>query len=136
MWKSLIFLNNLSQTQRVFVRRDNLSCFDYMYPPFHIKSTHVRGLILVAETCNTTSCLRYVMACKWEEAIKCNGEMLIWRNLAMEVGKIALVAIVYNLWKQGTNNFFFFFFREFQFMASALGDSSLSSEQDINQFLV
>ena len=76
--------------------------------PFTLSSLHVRGLILVAETCNTTSCLRYVMACKWEEAIKCNGEMLIWRNLAMEVGKIALVAIVYNLWKQGNNNFFFF----------------------------
>ena len=54
----------------------------------------------------------------------------------MEVGKIALVAIVYNLWKQGNNNFFFFFFREFQPMASALDDSSLSSDQDINQFLV
>ena len=26
----------------------------------------------------------------------------------MEVGKIALVAIVYNLWKQGNNNFFLF----------------------------
>ena len=79
--------------------------------PFTLSPLHVRGLILVAETCNTTSCLRYVMACKWEEAIKCNGEMLIWRNLAMEVGKIALVAIVYNLWKQGNNNFFFFFYR-------------------------
>ena len=31
----------------------------------------------------------------------------------MEVGKIALVAIVYNLWKQGTNNFFFFFLESF-----------------------
>ena len=31
---------------------------------------------------------------------------------------------------------FFFFLREFQPMASAPDDSSLSSEQDINQFLV
>ena len=31
---------------------------------------------------------------------------------------------------------FTFFFREFQFMTSAPDDSSLSSDQDINQFLV
>ena len=31
---------------------------------------------------------------------------------------------------------FFFFFREFQHMVSAPNDSSLSSDQDTNQFLV
>ena len=74
--------------------------------PFTWSPLHVRELILVAGTCNTTSRLRYVMACKWEEVIKCNGEILIWRNLAMEVGKIALAAIVYNLWKQRNNNWY------------------------------
>ena len=33
-------------------------------------------------------------------------------------------------------SFFFFFLREFQPMTSALGNSSLSSDQDTNQFLV
>ena len=31
---------------------------------------------------------------------------------------------------------FFFFFRKFQFMSSAPDDSSLSSDQDTNQFLI
>ena len=34
------------------------------------------------------------------------------------------------------NRVFFFFFREFQPMASALNNNSLSSDQDINRFLV
>ena len=33
-------------------------------------------------------------------------------------------------------HFFFFFLREFQLMASAFDDSSLSLDQDTNQFLV
>ena len=38
--------------------------------------------------------------------------------------------------REMSDEFFFFFLREFQPMASAPDDSSLSSDQDTNQFLV
>lgn len=92
MWKSFFLIVSLKLKGHLLegtIYHISATCIHH----FTWSPLHVRGLVLVAETCNTTSLLRNVMACKWVEVIKCNSENLIWRNLAMEVGKIALCII-------------------------------------------